>query len=264
MHHDNYWEKRMKEYGHTGWGDPAIYAFDQRIRLNVVAEIVDMYLKGVGNNLLDFGCGTGDFSYELSYKYKNIYLYDVSETCVENACGRLNNGIAVLDFEKLKMINVKYDTILSITVLQHIVDDNELRDRLSYMYDNLSHDGILIVEESFLGKIDSMIEQSWTSVAFEGLITELGFQVFKKYNYYYPDNSNKHFRAYVNRMDVRVLRKIYNHVSLKKKKAIQKILESIACRYNSNTKDFYYDWTNEFGTKIYVLKKTCCNIEKCI
>lgn len=35
-----YWENRTKEKGHTGWSDPIIYSYDQKIRLNTVKYIL--------------------------------------------------------------------------------------------------------------------------------------------------------------------------------------------------------------------------------
>ncbi len=42
-----YWENRTKEKGHTGWADPLIYSYDQKIRLNTIEYILKaMSIRG--------------------------------------------------------------------------------------------------------------------------------------------------------------------------------------------------------------------------
>lgn len=42
-----YWENRTKEKGHTGWADPLIYSYDQKIRLNTIEYILNaMSIRG--------------------------------------------------------------------------------------------------------------------------------------------------------------------------------------------------------------------------
>lgn len=36
----NFWTKRVVDFGHTGWADEAIYAFDQPIRIEIVDYLV--------------------------------------------------------------------------------------------------------------------------------------------------------------------------------------------------------------------------------
>lgn len=59
----DYWEERAKRYGHTGWSSPIIYAFDNPIRIKVVDYLLNTILQPSQRDaLLDFGCGTGEFS----------------------------------------------------------------------------------------------------------------------------------------------------------------------------------------------------------
>lgn len=52
----NFWNDRVKKYGHTGWGDKVIYAYDQQARLITIETILNSLTcnKSVA---LDFGTG---------------------------------------------------------------------------------------------------------------------------------------------------------------------------------------------------------------
>ena len=79
-----YWENRTKEKGHTGWSDPIIYSYDQKIRLNTVKYILKS-LSIRGGSALDYGCGTGDFSVLLSKFFDKVKATDLSDNVLEIA-----------------------------------------------------------------------------------------------------------------------------------------------------------------------------------
>lgn len=247
-----YWDKRMENSGHTGWSDPAIYAFDQSIRIRAVKKI----LAASGNNMLDFGCGTGDFSKALSSDFKHIFLYDICDPALEYAQKRISNSVSINSLDELeKSYEGVFDVILSVTVLQHIMDDTQLANTLKILKNSLNSDGKLLVVESFFQKGNSL-QREWGYSQFEKMIGQTGFLIHKKYDFYYPDNNCKLFRKYIKRFDVRLLRKIYIITKKKKlKKMIEQRLSKISSKYNSHEEDFYFDFSEKKGTKIYILKK---------
>ena len=253
----NYWEKRMLDGGHTGWRDPVIYAFDQKIRVNLVKAIIEADCVDIFSDLilLDFGCGSGDFSVELSSFFKKIYLYDISDIVTNSAAKRIFNGEAISSLDNLLNIHVTLNTIICVTVLQHIIDDEELKKVLSFMQTNLAEDGIFVCIESFQNEVDNGIQRKWSCLDFEKILTMQGFSIVRKNDYYYPDTSNEKYYKYSNRIDVKILRRIHNMLGAQGKKLVLKLMGLIADRYNSNLDDFLYDYSRKSGTKVYVLKK---------
>lgn len=250
-----YWDNRMMANGHTGWNDPVIYSFDQQIRISIVKDIIKNSKIESCLNLLDYGCGSGDFSFSLQDYFNQVWLYDISKIALEHASTRIKNNVIVKSLDDLKSFSSNFDVILSITVIQHILDDLELDKTLSILHDCLNDDGIFIVFESFFNKENSL-QRGWDVQYFEDLVKNKKFKIEKKYNYYYPDNSNEQFRQFHNRIDVRIFQIIYrisDNLFIRKK--IEKILQKIAIKYNSVIKNFYYQFSDEQGTKIYVLKK---------
>lgn len=85
----NFWTKRVVDFGHTGWADEAIYAFDQPIRIEIVDYLVKRFSKG--GVLLDFGCGNGEFSNHEKKRFNKIVLYDTCKEVLAIA-SQLNSG----------------------------------------------------------------------------------------------------------------------------------------------------------------------------
>lgn len=48
MSNKNFWSDRVKNYGHTGWANPAIYDFDQPIRVKIVEKLICKNLDSGG------------------------------------------------------------------------------------------------------------------------------------------------------------------------------------------------------------------------
>lgn len=253
----NYWEKRMLDHGHTGWKDPAIYAFDQKIRLEVVKEllsksnILDTILDHEGS-LLDFGCGSGDFSAFLKDYYKNVYMFDVSEYIVEMAASRVKNSIPISSLDKLFDIQSSYDTILSVTVLQHIMDDEEMSLILQYFNKKLTREGVFLCIETF-PKLGNSMQRNWNCHQFETLMEQNDFVIEEKYDFYYPP-ANELFLAYADTVYIKILSSLYGNIKFLRKMIINK-MQKYASKYNENIYQFIKMGTNDFGTKVYVLRK---------
>jgi len=105
--------------GHTGWLDPKIYGFDQVCRLQVFETWLDS--RGLRPGLaLDFGCGTGDFSRLLVHKGWDVIGYD--KFVVPNYRSPSFRYLNAIDGQKNAKI---FDLVISITVLDAIMDDTE-------------------------------------------------------------------------------------------------------------------------------------------
>jgi len=79
-----FWNNRIRKYGHTGWADSLIYAYDQQARLIAIGEILNSLTcnKSVA---LDFGTGSGDFANLLSKQFDKVIAFDISDVVVEIA-----------------------------------------------------------------------------------------------------------------------------------------------------------------------------------
>jgi ubiquinone/menaquinone biosynthesis C-methylase UbiE len=76
-------------------------------------------------NMLDFGCGCGDFAQYLGGSFNKIFAYDSSSEILKIAESRIDrDNIKIIP--SLDLINEKLDLTISVTVLQHIIDNEEL------------------------------------------------------------------------------------------------------------------------------------------
>ena len=74
------WNERALSQGHTGWGNSSIYNYDQPSRIHSILKIIDSLPFPInGFSILDFGCGTGDFSSALAKLGAKVTGIDASE-----------------------------------------------------------------------------------------------------------------------------------------------------------------------------------------
>jgi len=249
----SFWKERMRKYGHTGWCYPCTYGFDQPLRVKIVKKLVECFASH-REMLLDFGCGTGDFSHALKDDFKQIIVYDPCVDALEKAVRKfngLNNITPVSEFSDLVRINKSYDMILSITVLQHVMSDNELHDVLQFLYQNVNQGGVFIVLESFSSHITSEYERNWTYADFQNEMEQVGFLLVKGYDFYNPLENDEKFNQYFTLPEV---------VQLRKNKGMsdqEKIVEyqRISSKYTENPDDFLSPITKNDGSKYLIYRK---------
>ncbi len=137
-----FWAGRLRDCGHTGWHDPIIYAYDQQERVEIVRSVVQRLATGLNiKSALDFGCGVGDVSRMLLSMGLEVYGYDpfVVPTLRD---GRFHH------LSKLAEVTTAMppvDLAVSVTVLDHILDEEELDAALGVIRDKTN--GPLIMLE---------------------------------------------------------------------------------------------------------------------
>ena len=123
-----HWNERFRIYGHTGWKDRLIYAYDQPLRLKAIDKALARAKIPIDSstNILDVGCGTGDLVIEFAKRGANVTGIDISSEVLEYAKGRLSNfdnvRLLLTGVEELNFTNGLFDLVTSVTVLQHITD----------------------------------------------------------------------------------------------------------------------------------------------
>lgn len=181
-----YWNNRAKKFGHTGWTDFATYFYDQNLRLNTIKKI--LVTSGLKCNTgLDYGCGTGEFCKMIIEFCDKVIATDISEDVLKMARSKnADNAIEYLLFDD-SVFKYQYDLILTVTVLQHIIDNNDLAEIINNFKLSLRENGTIIVFESFS-------EQTSTSdflnlrnaQELQKIFTDSGFVLKTYFNYYHP------------------------------------------------------------------------------
>lgn len=147
----SFWDERVRRYGHPGWKDPRVYAYDQRARVAAIKAIIDR-LPIRNHCALDFGTGCGDFAALLAQRFERVFGFDISSAAVTAARERYKD-LANIDFvvasvdEARTTISEQMDLILSITVLDHIMDDRTLTLTLRHLHSMLAQGGFLVALE---------------------------------------------------------------------------------------------------------------------
>ena len=149
------WNKRALSQGHTGWGNSSIYNYDQPSRIHSILKIIDSLPFPInGFSILDFGCGTGDFSSALAKLGAKVTGIDISDVVIGKAqqvYGNKDNITFEISSDSFFIKNPEmFDIVMSITVMQHL-DDFELKKTLGQIYEVTSPGAYLLVLEMVRG-----------------------------------------------------------------------------------------------------------------
>lgn len=147
-----FWNEQCKKHGHTGWSDKLAYKYDQPLRLRAIDKALSR-LKIDGNiHALDIGCGSGDIVALLQKRGFNVTGIDIGKEVIKLAkerfsgdanvellCGRIEN----MDFSKNS-----FDLVTSVTVLQHITNEESVLTAVKKIVDAVKGGGHLLIFES--------------------------------------------------------------------------------------------------------------------
>lgn len=142
------------------------------------------FLKG---DILEVGCGIGNFTYSLT-NYGKVWAFDKSKEYVEETKKRVNGqakiGLGDIESGKYFFDEKKFDVAICLNVLEHIKDDKRA---LRNLHNLLKSKGILILlvpsHPTLLGEIDKTIGhfRRYDLEDLVSLLNSLGFKViFKK------------------------------------------------------------------------------------
>jgi SAM-dependent methyltransferase len=206
------WRSMLQRQGHTGWNNPAIYAYDQLERLRLVANTVrELRATPAPHAAIDFGCGSGDFSKVLLELGFSVHAYDpVTHPEIDDPRYRFSDSL-----EALLQASSHVGLILSVTVLDHILDNDRLGQTLAALRGTLHPGGHLVLLEyaldaPFQGRpgLRANGHQAFrSSTRWQEALWGAGFRVQHCAPAPHPVHSpSPGYERYARRLDVRALR----------------------------------------------------------
>jgi SAM-dependent methyltransferase len=159
-HPSVYWEDRAQRFAGEGDGLAAVCAYGMPEFYNRAIHLeqrlaLEPWLKvKPGTRVLDVGCGVGRWSRMLAARGAVVTGVDLSPTMVAQAQQRAAaEGVAdrcrfrVQDLSRLD-VGERFDVVLGVTVLQHILDPGALRAAVLAMTGHLLPGGRMIILEA--------------------------------------------------------------------------------------------------------------------
>src|SRR6202047_5415302 len=155
-----YWEDRARRFAGERDGLAAVCAYGMPEFYNRAIHLeqrlaLEPWLKvNAGTRVLDVGCGVGRWSRLLAARGADVTGVDLSPTMIAQAQRRAAaDGVAgrcrfqVQDLSKLN-VGERFDLVLGVTVLQHILDTDALRSALAAMTAHVAAGGRMILLEA--------------------------------------------------------------------------------------------------------------------
>ncbi len=139
--------EREKEFHNHRFGENTRIALDKyyTISVNTRKKFLDLMNKDLlGKRILEYGCGTGSFSFDLAEKGATVFGIDISEVAI-NEAGKVsatksykdNLNFLVMNAEDLKFENNYFDRICGNSILHHL----ELKTALTELARVIKDDG---------------------------------------------------------------------------------------------------------------------------
>ena len=185
-----YWEERAQRFAVEGEGLAAVCSYGMPAFYNRVVDLSQRLALAPwlrvrpGTSVLDVGCGVGRWCRELARRGARVTGVDFSPTMIAEArrraaargvlarCRFLVQDLAQLDAGE------KFDLVLGVTVLQHILEPQALRAAVRRLADHLSEAGRLVLLEAApersIGSCDSPIFQARPRSDYLRLFAECG------------------------------------------------------------------------------------------
>ncbi|HEY2275761.1 MAG TPA: methyltransferase domain-containing protein [Steroidobacteraceae bacterium] len=155
-----YWEERASRFAVRGDGLAAVCSYGMPAFYNRLIDGCQRLALGrwlnvrPGARVLDVGCGVGRWSCRLAARGASVTGVDLSPTMILEAgrraaaqgvgarCRFVAQNLATLELEG------RFDLILGVTVLQHILEPEALRSAVRRLASRLAADGTLILLEA--------------------------------------------------------------------------------------------------------------------
>src|SRR6201996_666013 len=155
-----YWEDRARRFAAEGAGLAAVCSYgmpefwNRAIHVGQRLALAPWLKVRPGTRVLDVGCGVGRWSRMLAARGAIVTGVDLSPTMIAQAQQRAAaEGVAprcqfrVQDLSRLE-VDGQFDVVLGVTVLQHILDPELLRDAVRRMTSHLAPGGRMVLLEA--------------------------------------------------------------------------------------------------------------------
>lgn len=158
---------------------------DAKISLELITE-ASKRIAPNAENLLDIGCGAGNYSLMMLSKIPNLNctLVDLSKPMLDKAFERVsqvtNKNVEILqgDIRKVELKENHFDIILAGAVLHHLRDDQDWETTFSKLYSLLKPGGCLMISD--LITQDTELLNNYTWERYGDYLEELGGKDYRK------------------------------------------------------------------------------------
>ncbi|MDR3256283.1 MAG: class I SAM-dependent methyltransferase [Endomicrobium sp.] len=156
-----------------------ISTIDAKISLELITEAAKRIVpKAV--NLLDVGCGAGNYTLMMLSKMPNLSctLVDLSKPMLDKAFERVSKqakseiNVIQSDIRTVKLKENHFDIILSGAVLHHLRDDKDWENAFNKLYKVLNPGGCLMISD--LITQDNELLTEYTFERYAGYLEEVG------------------------------------------------------------------------------------------
>jgi len=145
-----------------------VATIDAQISLELLTE-ASKRINPNAQNLLDIGCGAGNYSLKMLSKIANLNctLVDISKPMLVKAKERVsavtNMSVKTIqkDIRQLDLKENSFDIILAGAVLHHLRDDNDWETTFEKLYSLLKPGGCLMISDLITQETDSINEYTW-------------------------------------------------------------------------------------------------------
>lgn len=142
----DFWDDRARRYGRIACGylDPWSYQYEEHLRWDVFLRLCR---PRPNERVLDVGCGTGRWSVRIAELGCDVSAIDISAEMIRIATPDPRVEYRVGAAEEVDYPNGNFDLALSVTVLQHIIEESLLQQALENLHRMLKRSGRLFLLE---------------------------------------------------------------------------------------------------------------------